>query len=327
MEDSVTDLQQWIDKNTYHHSQFWDLKKLVEAKEKHGLTISLCLPTLNEEKTIGKEVILFKSELVNRYPLLDEIAVIDSGSDDKTLEVAKTYGADTYLSADILPHLEPKMGKGENLWKAIHQLKGDIIVYVDADISNIHPRFVYGLVAPLIYREEVKYVKAFYDRPLAVSGGVRNSGGGRVTEILVRPLFSLFFPELTTIIQPLSGEYAVRREVLEQIAFPIGYGVETSHLIDVHNKFGLEAFAQTDLDKRVHENKPTISLGKMSFGILQTFLKRAQSLGKFENVDHETILRQFQVTKSQYQQNEISIVEEERPPMIEIEEYRKKFKK
>jgi len=325
MEDSVTDLQQWIDKNTYHHSQFWDLKKLVEAKEKHGLTISLCLPTLNEEKTIGKEVILFKSELVNRYPLLDEIAVIDSGSDDKTLEVAKTYGADTYLSADILPHLEPKMGKGENLWKAIHQLKGDIIVYVDADISNIHPRFVYGLVAPLIYREEVKYVKAFYDRPLAVSGGVRNSGGGRVTEILVRPLFSLFFPELTTIIQPLSGEYAVRREVLEQIAFPIGYGVETSHLIDVHNKFGLEAFAQTDLDKRVHENKPTISLGKMSFGILQTFLKRAQSLGKFENVDHETILRQFQVTKSQYQQNEISIVEEERPPMIEIEEYRKKF--
>ncbi|HKL16603.1 MAG TPA: glucosyl-3-phosphoglycerate synthase [Balneolaceae bacterium] len=321
----MTDLQQWIDKNTYHHSQFWDLKKLVEAKEKHGLTISLCLPTLNEEKTIGKEVILFKSELVNRYPLLDEIAVIDSGSDDKTLEVAKTYGADTYLSADILPHLEPKMGKGENLWKAIHQLKGDIIVYVDADISNIHPRFVYGLVAPLIYREEVKYVKAFYDRPLAVSGGVRNSGGGRVTEILVRPLFSLFFPELTTIIQPLSGEYAVRREVLEQIAFPIGYGVETSHLIDVHNKFGLEAFAQTDLDKRVHENKPTISLGKMSFGILQTFLKRAQSLGKFENVDHETILRQFQVTKSQYQQNEISIVEEERPPMIEIEEYRKKF--
>jgi glucosyl-3-phosphoglycerate synthase len=196
---------------------------------------------------------------------------------------------------------------------------------VDADISNIHPRFVYGLVAPLIYREEVKYVKAFYDRPLAVSGGVRNSGGGRVTEILVRPLFSLFFPELTTIVQPLSGEYAVRREVLEQIAFPIGYGVETSHLIDVHNKFGLEAFAQTDLDKRVHENKPTISLGKMSFGILQTFLKRAQALGKFENVDHETILRQFQVTKSQYQQNEISIVEEERPPMIEIEEYRKKF--
>lgn len=327
MENIVIDLQKWIDENTYHHSQFWDLKKLVAKKEKLGLTISLCLPTLNEEKTIGKEVIIFKSELMNRYPLIDEIAVIDSGSEDKTLEVAKNYGADTYLSRDILPDLEPKMGKGENLWKAIYQLKGDIIVYVDADISNIHPRFVYGLVAPLIHREEVKYVKAFYDRPLAISGGVRPSGGGRVTEILVRPLFSLFFPELTTIIQPLSGEYAVRREVLEQIAFPIGYGVETSHLIDVHNRFGLEAFAQTDLDKRVHENKPTQSLGKMSFGILQTFIKRAKALGILEKADHETILRQFQVTKDHYQQNKISIVEEERPPMIELEEYRKKFGK
>lgn len=321
----MNNLQEWIDNNTYHHSQFWDLKKLVETKEKLGLTISLCLPTLNEEKTIGKEVIIFKSELMNRYPLIDEIAVIDSGSEDDTLKVAANYGADTYLSSDILPGLEPKMGKGENLWKAIYQLKGDIIVYVDADITNIHPRFVYGLMAPLIYREEVKYVKAFYDRPLAFSGNVRASGGGRVTEILVRPLFSLFFPELTTIIQPLSGEYAVRREVLEQIAFPIGYGVETSHLIDVHHKFGLEAFAQTDLDKRVHENKPTISLGKMSFGILQTFIKRAKALGILEKADHETILRQFQVTRDQYEQNLIEIVEEERPPMIEIEEYRKKF--
>lgn len=320
-------LQKWIDKNTYHHSEFWDLKKLVEAKEKKNLKISLCLPTLNEEKTIGKEIIIFKSELVERYPLIDEIAVIDSGSDDNTLEVAKNYGADTYLASDILPNLEPKKGKGENLWKAIYQLEGDIIVYVDADISNIHPRFVYGLVAPLIHRDKVQYVKAFYDRPLAFSGNVRASGGGRVTEILVRPLFSLFFPELTGIIQPLSGEYAVRRDVLEEIAFPIGYGVETSHLIDVYHKYGLEAFAQTDLDKRVHENKPTQALGKMAFGILQTFIKRAKALGVFEKAEHETILRQFQVKENHYEQNLMEIIEEERPPMIEIEEYRKKFKK
>nr|WP_255695696.1 glucosyl-3-phosphoglycerate synthase [Rhodohalobacter sp. 614A] len=326
-EDIVSKLQDWIDNNTYHHSEFWDLKKLVEAKEKKGLKISLCLPTLNEEKTIGKELIIFKSELVERYPLIDEIAVIDSGSEDNTLEVAKNYGADTYLASDILPDLEPKKGKGENLWKAIYQLEGDIIVYVDADISNIHPRFVYGLVAPLIHRDEVQYVKAFYDRPLAFSGNVRASGGGRVTEILVRPLFSLFFPELTGIIQPLSGEYAVRREVLEKIAFPIGYGVETSHLIDVYHNYGLQAFAQTDLDKRVHENKPTQALGKMSFGILQTFIKRAKALGIFEKAEHETILRQFQVKQNHYEQNMMEIIEEERPPMIEIEEYRKKFKK
>ncbi len=323
----MSKLQDWIDNNTYHHSEFWDLKKLVEAKEKKGLKISLCLPTLNEEKTIGKELIIFKSELVERYPLIDEIAVIDSGSEDNTLEVAKNYGADTYLASDILPDLEPKKGKGENLWKAIYQLEGDIIVYVDADISNIHPRFVYGLVAPLIHRDEVQYVKAFYDRPLAFSGNVRASGGGRVTEILVRPLFSLFFPELTGIIQPLSGEYAVRREVLEKIAFPIGYGVETSHLIDVYHNYGLQAFAQTDLDKRVHENKPTQALGKMSFGILQTFIKRAKALGIFEKAEHETILRQFQVKQNHYEQNMMEIIEEERPPMIEIEEYRKKFKK
>lgn len=323
----MNNLQKWIDNNTYHHSEFWDLKKLVEEKQKKEIKISLCLPTLNEEKTIGKEILIFRSELMERYPLIDEIAVIDSGSEDKTLEVAKNYGADTYLASDILPHLTPKKGKGENLWKAIYQLEGDIIVYVDADITNIHPRFVYGLVAPLVYRDELQYVKAFYDRPLAFSGSTRASGGGRVTEILVRPLFSLFFPDLTSIIQPLSGEYAVRRDVLDKIAFPIGYGVETSHLIDVYNKFGLEAFAQTDLDKRVHENQPTQALGKMSFGILQTFIKRVNSMGIF-NVEHyETVLRQFQVKRNHYEQKLIDIEEQERPPMIEIDEYRKKFNK
>ena len=198
-------IEKWLEANTFHHGQFWDLLKLIELKEKQGLTISLCIPTLNEEQTIGKEIVIFRSELMERYPLIDEFAVIDSGSSDRTREVAASYGADVYLAADILPSVGDKRGKGENLWKAIHQLKGDIICYVDADIKNIHPRFVYGLVAPLIHRQEVHYVKAFYDRPMAYSSGIRPSGGGRVTEILVRPLFSLFFPELTALIQPLSG--------------------------------------------------------------------------------------------------------------------------
>lgn len=319
-------IEKWLNENTYHHSDFWDLMQLIKSKEEQGVTISLCIPTLNEENTIGKEVVLFKSELMNRYPLLDEIAIIDSGSEDKTLEVAANFGADTYLASDILPHLDPKKGKGENLWKAIYQLKGDIIVYVDADIKNIHPRFVYGLVAPLIYREEIKYVKAFYDRPLAVSDTVRTSGGGRVTEILTRPLFSLFYPELTAIIQPLSGEYAVRREVLQEIPFPIGYGVETSHLIDVYSKHGLEAFAQTDLDKRVHRNQSTQALGRMAFGLLQTFLTRAGDQDVLEiKQKYNTILRQFQARKETYELLEHEIHEDERPPMIEIPEYRKKF--
>ncbi len=319
-------ISHWLKHNTFHHSDFWDLKKLVESKEEQGLTISLCLPTLNEETTIGKEIVLFKSELMNRYPLLDEIAVIDSGSTDKTIEVAQAFGADTYLADDILPGLEKKKGKGENLWKSIYQLKGDIIVFVDADIKNIHPRFAYGLIGPLIYRPEVKYVKGFYDRPLTLSNITRPSGGGRVTEILVRPLFSLFYPELTAIIQPLSGEYAVRREVVEGISFPIGYGVETSHLIDIYSQHGLEAFAQSDLDQRIHDNKSTRDLGKMSFGILQTFLTRSRDLGIFSDIkQYETVFRQFQATQNEYEALEFEIFEDERPPMNTIPEYRKKY--
>lgn len=317
----------WLRSNTFHHTAFWDLMHVVKEKERQGLKISLCIPTLNEEKTIGKEIVIFRSELMERYPLLDEIAVIDSGSEDKTLEVAREFGADVYLASDILPEAGEKHGKGENLWKAIYQLSGDIIVYVDADIKNIHPRFVYGLVAPLVYRPEIKYVKAFYDRPLAFSQKqVRPSGGGRVTEILIRPLFSLFFPELTAIIQPLSGEYAVRREVLEQIPFPIGYGVETSHLLDVYAKWGLAAFGQTDLDQRVHRNQDARDLGKMSFGILQTFLRRMNSVGRLKELPEiATVLRQFQVQDSEYHQVELEIIEDERPPMIEVEAYRQKM--
>lgn len=317
------DNQKWLDKNTFHHGEFWDILDLVKEKEKKNLTISLCIPTLNEEKTIGKEVLILRSELMERYPLIDEFAVIDSGSIDKTLEVAQSYGADTYLASNILPEVGDKRGKGENLWKAIHQLKGDIICYVDADISNIHPRFVYGLVAPLIKHAEVQYVKAFYDRPLNYSSGLRSSGGGRVTEILIRPLFSLFYPELTNIIQPLSGEYAARREVLEMIPFPIGYGVETSHLLDLYEKFGLDAFAQTDLDRRVHRNQTTNALGKMSFGILQTFINRLQSQGMIDRVPNmEKFYRRFEVEDGAYNQLVQEVVEEERPPMIEIDGYR-----
>jgi glucosyl-3-phosphoglycerate synthase len=263
---------------------------------------------------------------MSRYPLLDEIAVVDSGSTDRTREVAAAFGADVYLSAAILPEMGEKKGKGENLWKAIYQLQGDIIVYVDADIKNIHSRFVSGLVGPLILRPQIKYVKAFYDRPLVLAKGVRVSGGGRVTEILVRPLFSLFFPELTGIIQPLSGEYAVRREVLERLPFPIGYGVETSHLIDVYHRWGLAAFGQTDLDSRVHRNQTTQALGRMSFGILQTFLSRIESLGILHGMPElGGVMRQFQARDNLYEVLEHPIQEVERPPMIEVAAYRQKF--
>ena len=321
-------IDRWLESNTFHHGEFWDILKLVRAKEEQGLTISLCIPTLNEEKTIGKETVIFRSELMERYPLIDEFAVIDSGSEDRTLEIAASFGADTYLASDILPEMGDRRGKGENLWKAIYQLKGDIIVYVDADITNIHPRFVYGIVAPLILNRTIKYCKAFYDRPITYSSGVRASGGGRVTEILVRPLFSLFFPELTSLIQPLSGEFAVRRDVLEKIPFPIGYGVETAHILDVYQTWGLDAFAQCDLDQRVHRNQSTSALGKMSFGILQTFLNRIQRYGMVDRLpEMATLYRQFQAEGNHYELLKKEIVEYERPPMVSVKAYRDKFGK
>ncbi len=319
-------IDKWLETNTFHHGEFWDILKLVRLKEEQGLKISLCIPTLNEEKTIGKEIVILKSELMERYPLIDEFAVIDSGSKDKTLEVAASFGADTYSAKDILPEVGNKPGKGENLWKAIYQLKGDIIIYVDADISNIHPRFVYGIVGPLIINESIKYCKAFYDRPITYSSGVRASGGGRVTEILIRPLFSLFFPELTSLIQPLSGEFAVRREVLEKIPFPIGYGVETAHILDVYREWGLEAFAQCDLDQRIHRNQSTNALGKMSFGILQTFLNRMRKYGMVDKMpDMATLYRQFQAEGNHYELLKKEIVEYERPPMVTIPAYCEKY--
>ena len=319
-------VNKWLETNTFHHGEFWDILKLVEFKEKQNLKISLCIPTLNEELTIGKEIVIFRSELMERYPLIDEFAVIDSGSKDNTLEVAASFGADTYRAKDILSEVGDKPGKGENLWKAIYQLKGDIIIYVDADIANIHPRFVTGIIGPLLLNPKTKYCKAFYDRPITFSSGVRASGGGRVTEILIRPLFSLFFPELAALIQPLSGEFAVRREVLEKISFPIGYGVETAHILDVYTRWGLEAFAQCDLDQRIHRNQSTTALGKMSFGILQTFLNRMKRYNMVNKLpEMATLYRQFQAEGNRYDLLEKSIIEDERPPMITIPEYCKKF--
>jgi glucosyl-3-phosphoglycerate synthase len=318
----------WLEENTFHYSDFKDLNRLVEEKAKKNLKISLCLPTLNEEKTIAKEIIILKSELMTRYPLLDEIIVVDSGSTDKTTEIARAYGADVYLATEILPRLEQFKGKGENLWKALYITKGDIIIYLDADIKNIHHRFAYGLLGPLLLNDHIKFVKAFYDRPIAIGKNkMRPTGGGRVTELVIRPLFSLFFPDLTQLIQPLSGEYAGFREVFERIPFPIGYGVETSMNMDIYEKWGLEVMAQVDLDRRIHRNQDTKALGRMAFTILRTFINRKIRLGLIDLKDElfdEMI--QYNLANNKYQPDIFKIEDHERPPIIEIPEYREKFK-
>lgn len=323
----MVEQKMWLKQNTFHYSQFSDLERLVEYKREKNVKISLCLPTLNEEKTIAKEIIIMRSELIHRYPLLDEIVVIDSGSTDNTREIAESYGADVYLADDILPSLEKYKGKGENLWKALYVLEGDIIIYIDADIKNIHHRFAYGLIGPLITTENVRYTKAFYDRPIALdSKRLQPSGGGRVTELVIRPLFSLFTPDLTQIIQPLSGEYAAYRDILEQLSFPLGYGIETSMLLDIYEKWGMDVLAQVDLDKRIHRNQDTHSLGRMAFGIMQTFLNRIEAMGLIELKQeiYEQMI-QFSVSEEAHSQEIFEIEQKERPPIIQIEEYRNKF--
>ena len=321
-------IDKWLDKNTFHHSDFEDLNRLVEEKSKKGLKISLCLPTLNEEKTIAKEIIIMKSELMTRYPLLDEIVVVDSGSSDQTREIARSYGADVYQATEILPQLEQFKGKGENLWKALYITKGDIIIYLDADIKNIHHRFAYGLLGPLLLYDDIKFVKAFYDRPISIGRKkMRPTGGGRVTELVIRPLFSLFFPELTQLIQPLSGEYAGFREVFERIPFPIGYGVETSMNMDIYEKWGLDVMAQVDLDRRIHRNQDTKALGRMTFVILKTFINRKIRLGLINLKDdlYDEMI-QYNLVHDRYEPDILKIEGHERPPIIEIPDYREKFK-
>lgn len=282
----------------FHHHDFADIPALVAEKEAAGLRVSLCIPTLNEEGTIARVVSTLRADLLDKHPLLDELVVIDSSSTDRTRALADDAGAVVVLAADILPFQGHRIGKGENLWKAVHHLSGDILCFVDGDIGNIHPRFVYGTVGPLIRYPEIGYVKGFYERPLLAAEGVDPRGGGRVTEILVRPLLQRFCPELAGLHQPLAGEYAARREILEAIPFPTGYGVETAHLLDVHRAHGIAAIAQTDLDERIHRNRSLAQLGRMSGEILDAFFAR-----------HPVPVA----------------VQGERPPMISLPEYRERF--
>ena len=265
---------EWFASHTFDAKAFSDLDALLALKRAQHVTISLGLPALNEEATIGREIEVLRRTLMDDVPLLDEIVVIDSGSEDGTAGVARRLGIPTYRQAEILPEQGGHGGKGEALWKSLHVLHGDLIAWVDTDIRNIHPKFVYGLLGPLLREPRIGYVKGFYRRPIQVGECGYESGGGRVTELTARPLLNLFFPELSGVIQPLAGEYAGRREILEQLPFFTGYGVEIGLLIDVLRQFGLDEIAQVNLDSRVHRNRDLTPLSVMAFAIVQVVMTR-----------------------------------------------------
>lgn len=324
--DLSTRVDRWFAENTFHSSEFDDIRALMTLKERQGLTISLGLPALNEEATVGHVIDTIKRTLMDEVPLLDEIVLIDSDSTDNTVSIAESRGIPVYKHPDILPEMGTVRGKGEALWKSLHVLKGDLIAWIDTDISNIHPRFVYGLLGPLLKRPQVQYVKGYYQRPIKVGDTLQAYGGGRVTELVARPLLNLYYPELSGIIQPLSGEYAGRRSALESVPFFSGYGVETGMLIDLHDRYGLDAIAQTDLEQRVHHNQPLVGLSKMSFAILQVFLSRLErrynvNLLEYANRSMKLVAHE----QDRFALDMVEITDVERPPMNTIPAYRANF--
>lgn len=319
-------VDKWFGENTYYADEFADLSYLMKLKEKQGITISLALPALNEEATVGKVIQTIKSALMDDVPLLDEILLIDSNSTDRTRQIAADLGVPVYIHQQVLPEVGARHGKGEALWKSLYLTRGDIVLWIDTDIVNIHPRFVYGLVGPLLLRERIQFVKGFYRRPLKVGDKVQAGGGGRVTELTARPLINLFYPALSGLIQPLSGEYGGRRTLLERLPFSCGYGVEIGLLIDILETVGLEAIAQVDLQERIHHNQPLQALSKMSFAIIQTVirkLERRYGVNLLQEINRSMKTIHYEAGRLYLEVEEIA--ERERPPIIEVSAYQEKL--
>ncbi len=253
---------------TFHHDEF---QAASLSERKAGRTLSVCIPARDEASTIGPIVESVRAALVEEVPLVDEILVVDDHSTDATARIATDAGATVVQAADVLPDHGEGHGKGEALWKSVFASSGDLIVWCDADITDFHPGYVTGLAGPLISRPDLAFVKGFYRRPVSDAG----AGGGRVTELAARPVLSILFPALGAIVQPLSGEYAGRRDVLERLPFVVGYGVDLALLIDVVRLAGEHAVAQVDLGTRTHRNRSLEELGPQATAVLQAALTRA----------------------------------------------------
>jgi glucosyl-3-phosphoglycerate synthase len=292
----------------------YDARSLVDAKTRHGLTLSVCLPASNEAATVGAIVASIRGALVDRDGLVDEIVVVDDGSTDDTAHVAAAAGARVVSEAEVLSHLERGSGKGNVLWKSLYECEGDLVCWLDADIRNFRPEFVVRLVEPLLTHQHVVFTKGYYERP--IDGAP--TGGGRVTELVARPLLSLLFPKIADMVQPLAGEYAGRREALELVPFVEGWGVEFGLLVDLAEMFGRDAIAQVDLGTREHRNKPLEELSPQALAILVTALRRADLL----QLDDATA----ELVRAQGADVEFVPVEvRERPPITTIAEYRARF--
>ncbi|MCX5524886.1 glucosyl-3-phosphoglycerate synthase [Streptomyces bobili] len=288
------------------------LHRVLAAKRASGQTVSVVLPALNEQETVGDIVAVIRHDLMQQVPLVDEIVVVDSGSTDRTSEVAAAAGARVVHRDDILPRIPTVPGKGEVLWRSLLVTTGDIVCFIDADLKEFSSDFVSGIVGPLLTDPGVDLVKAMYDRPLGGAAGQ----GGRVTELMARPLLNMHWPQLAGFVQPLGGEYAARRSLLEQLPFPVGYGVELGMLVDALHLVGLDALAQVDVGVRKHRHQDGQALGRMAAAIYRTAQLR---LARGHMI--RPALTQFERGSDGFEPRTYSVDTEERPPMAEIAEY------
>ncbi|MFD7405160.1 glucosyl-3-phosphoglycerate synthase [Streptomyces sp. NPDC059866] len=297
------------------------LHRILAAKRATGQSVSVVLPALNEEETVGDIVAVIRHDLMQQAPLVDELVVVDSGSTDRTSEVAAAAGARVVHRDDILPRIPAVPGKGEVLWRSLLVTGGDIVCFIDADLKEFSSDFVTGIVGPLLTDPEIDLVKGMYDRPLGTEPDSLASGrtagqGGRVTELMARPLLNMHWPQLAGFVQPLGGEYAARRSLLEQLPFPVGYGVELGMLVDSLHLVGLDALAQVDVGVRKHRHQDGQALGRMAAAIYRTAQLR---LARGHLI--RPSLTQFERVEDGFEPRTFSVDTEERPPMVEIAEY------
>ncbi|MFE9405955.1 glucosyl-3-phosphoglycerate synthase [Streptomyces sp. NPDC006530] len=337
----LEEVERWLSRRSWAAAER-PLDRMLAAKHRTGTTVSVVLPALDEEATVGAIVATVRRELMtDAVPLVDELVVVDSGSRDRTAEVAAEAGARVVHRDAILPRVPALPGKGEVLWRSLLVTSGDIVCFVDADLRDFDAGFVSGIVGPLLTDPDVAFVKAMYDRPFldgadallsdgadaplpnadireGAGGGPGGSAlqGGRVTELVARPLLNLHWPQLAGVVQPLGGEYAARRSLLERLPFPVGYGVELALLVDSLHTVGLDALAQVDVGVRKHRHQDGQALGRMAAAIYRTAQSRLArghlvrpELTQFERGEHGFVPRTYAVDT------------EERPPMREIEEY------
>jgi glucosyl-3-phosphoglycerate synthase len=310
----LPEVTSWL-RNHSSSAERWPAPAVLAAKGEER--ISVVLPARSEAATVGSIVAAIRADLMDGLPLVDEIVVIDSRSTDDTAAVAAAAGARVVAQDDVLPHLPPADGKGEALWKSLAATSGDVIVFLDADVRNFSPAFVTGLLGPLLHEPSLAYVKGCYDRPLRDTG----DSGGRVTELVARPLLNLHWPLLAGFVQPLSGEAAARRGVLEQLPFVTGYGVEFGLLVDLLNHAGLDAMAQVDLGTRMHAHQSTAALGRMAAQIWLAAWSRLEGSGLAAGGARSGELTQFRRAGAVHVPEVHDVTVTERPPMIDVPGY------